>query len=144
MIALILAASLFGLGYAPGLEVEVIKVVDGDTMRVHILNRPDCPPIFCRNIPVRFLGIDTPEIRGKCHAEKILATKAREFVRKLVEGAEEIRLREVSRGKFFRLLARPFVKTKAGEWVDIVQELIDARLGRPYEGGRREPWCPPS
>ncbi len=42
---------------------------------------------------VRLAGVDTPEIRGECQAEKDLAVRARDFVRATV-GAQ-VRLTDV-------------------------------------------------
>jgi micrococcal nuclease len=56
------------------------------------------------NIPIRVNRIDTPEIRGKCDYEKQLATKAREFTKAfLTDGV--IELRDIRRGKYFRIAA---------------------------------------
>ena len=51
---------------------KVISVYDGDTFRVSI---KIYPPIVGENIAIRVNGIDTPEIRGKCPSEKVLAIK---------------------------------------------------------------------
>ena len=49
-------------------------------------------------------GIDTPEIRGKCQYEKDLALKARDFVRVKLANAKEIKLTNLQRGKYFRIV----------------------------------------
>ena len=58
---------------------------DGDTCKFTI---PGVHPLLGEKIPVRFRGIDTPEIRGKCQAEKDRAVLARDFLRRLLEGAK--------------------------------------------------------
>ena len=65
---------------------------DGDTFRVDI---PDVHPIIGQNIPIRLRGVDTPEIRGRCDEEKVLAIKARDFVRDLLANAESIVLQNI-------------------------------------------------
>ena len=57
---------------------KIISVYDGDTFRADIRGLPD---IIGKNIAIRILGIDTPEIKGKCEEEKIVAIKARDFSR---------------------------------------------------------------
>ena len=54
-------------------------------------------------------GIDTPEIRGKCQYEKNLALDARDFVRNKLADAKEIKLTNLQRGKYFRVVANVLV-----------------------------------
>ena len=51
---------------------RIISVYDGDTFRVDIDELSD---IVGKNIAIRILGIDTPEIRGQCEKEKQLTIK---------------------------------------------------------------------
>ena len=81
---------------------KVISVYDGDTFRVNI---DSLPPIVGKNIPIRVNGVDTPEIRGKCQYEKDLALEARDFVRAKLANAKEIKLTNLQRGKYFRVVA---------------------------------------
>ena len=85
---------------------------------------------------VRVAGVDTPEIRGKCQAEKDKAVRARDFVRATV-GAR-VQLTDVRHGKYAG-------RVVADVWVDgrkLSELLIAENLGRPYHGGRRQGWCP--
>jgi len=63
------------------------------------------PAVFGDDINIRVAGVDTPEIRGKCPAEKALAIEARDRVRELLTNAKTIDLLNVERGKYFRLVA---------------------------------------
>lgn len=56
-------------------------------------------------LPQRVRGVDTPEIRGRCEAEKTKAREARDYVAGLLAAAQQIELRNVARGKYFRLVA---------------------------------------
>ena len=76
---------------------------DGDTCRFDI---PNVHPFFGENIPIRFAGIDTPDLRGKCDQEKQLAVKARDLVQTTLEQAHSITLKNAKRGKYFRIVAR--------------------------------------
>ena len=112
---------------------KVISVYDGDTFRVDINS---LPPIVGKNIPIRVNGVDTPEIRGKCQYEKNLALKARDFVRDKLSNAKEIKLTNLQRGKYFRVVANVLV-----DGVSLEQELLDNKLAYRYDGGKKLSWC---
>ena len=112
---------------------KVISVYDGDTFRVNIAS---LPPIVGKNIPIRVNGVDTPEIRGKCQYEKNLALKARDFVRGKLANAKEIKLTNLQRGKYFRVVANVLV-----DGVSLEQELLDNELAYEYSGGKKSSWC---
>jgi len=112
---------------------KVISVYDGDTFRVNI---DSLPPIVGKNIRIRVNGIDTPEIRGKCLYEKNLALKARDFVRAKLANAKEIKLTNLQRGKYFRVVANVVV-----DGVSLEQELLDNNLAYEYSGGKKLSWC---
>ena len=112
---------------------KVISVYDGDTFRVNIAS---LPPIVGKNIPIRVNGVDTPEIRGKCQYEKNLALKARDFVRGKLANAKEIKLTNLQRGKYFRVVANVLV-----DGVSLERELLDNKLAYKYTGGKKLSWC---
>jgi len=112
---------------------KVISVYDGDTFRVNIAS---LPPIVGKNIAIRVNGVDTPEIRGKCQYEKNLALKARDFVRDRLANAKEIKLTNLQRGKYFRVVANVLV-----DGVSLEQELLDNELAYEYSGGKKLNWC---
>ncbi|TDJ52194.1 MAG: hypothetical protein E2O42_00395 [Nitrospina sp.] len=112
---------------------KVVKVYYGDTITVEAYPWPGLEA----KVSVRIDGVDTPEIRGKCDAEKQKAIEAREFVKGLVLG-ETIFLQNVKHGKYAgRVVAD--VKLEGGG--SLAQKIIDRGLGREYHGGRREGWC---
>jgi len=112
---------------------KVISVYDGDTFRVNI---DSLPPIVGKNIAIRVNGVDTPEIRGKCQYEKNLALKARDFVRNRLANAKEIKLTNLQRGKYFRVVANVVV-----DGVSLERELLDNELAYEYSGGKKFSWC---
>jgi endonuclease YncB( thermonuclease family) len=112
---------------------KVINVYDGDTFRVNI---DSLPPIVGKNIAIRVNGVDTPEIRGKCQYEKNLALKARDFVRDRLANAKEIKLTNLQRGKYFRVVANVLV-----DGVSLERELLDNELAYEYSGGKKFSWC---
>lgn len=111
---------------------KVLRVYDGDTFYVNLKNLPD---VFGKNIGIRIFGIDTPEIRGGTIVTKAMAQKAKSFLESYLLNPGNIELREVKRGKYFRLVARVYVD---GE--DIGQLLLDNDLAIPYFGGTKHKW----
>ncbi len=113
---------------------KVIKVYDGDTFTVEAYPWPGLEA----KASVRVNGVDTPEIRCKCEAEKQKAIEAREFVKWLILG-EVVFLQNVKHGKYAgRVVAD--VKLEGGG--NLADKIIDQGLGREYHGGARKGWCP--
>ena len=112
---------------------KIISVYDGDTFRVNI---DSLPPLIGKNIPVRLEGVDTPEINGKCQYEKDLALKARDFVRRKLLNATEIKLNDLQRGKYFRIVAKVYI-----DGVSLEEELLQNGLAYQYDGGKKSSWC---
>ncbi len=119
----------------PGpVPARVLVVVDGDTVivRARIWLGQEV------ETRVRLRGVDAPEIKGKCEAERRLAARARDFaIQKMGDG--RILLVDVEYGKY---AGRVVARIRAADGEDLAQALIKADLGRPYSGGRRESWCP--
>lgn len=111
----------------------IISVYDGDTFRTNI---PAYSKIVGRNIPIRIANIDTPEIKGKCKYEKKLAIKARNFTKKHLNSALKIRLNNIKRGKYFRIIANVKVDDQ-----DLGDMLLSEGLAYRYYGGRKKSWC---
>ncbi len=132
---IVMLAALPNVGLAadaiPGpISARVVSVYDGDTFTV---DAEPWPGVTLRTA-ARVNGVDTPEIRGKCQAEKDLAIQARDFVRGKV--GERVRIANVKHGKYAgRVVTDVLV---GGE--KLSDMLIAEGLGRPYQGGRRENW----
>jgi micrococcal nuclease len=112
---------------------EVTSIYDADTFRANI---PGWPSVVGKRISIRVNGVDAPEIRGKCAREKAGARAAKQHTVAMLRGARSIELRNIRRGKYFRLLADVYTDGK-----NLAQSLIQAGLARPYHGGRRKGWC---
>lgn len=115
-------------------NVQYVKNYDGDTVTFNI---PEYPDIIGNNISIRVDGIDTPEIRGKCENEKVLAKELKALVGCILSNAKTINLIAPQRGKYFRIVA------------DIQYDnisLTDTLLALPYvyeyDGGTKtNHWC---
>lgn len=121
---LLTGASLIAawLHWQPG-PLQVCRAVDGDT-------------IHCGEQRVRVLGLDAPELRGRCEAERRLAQAATERLSGLLEAG--VRLETSGQDRFGRALA--VVRDPRGE--DVAEVLIREGLARAYDGrGPREGWC---
>ena len=89
---------------------RVGTVIDGDSFKVDIDSWPE---IAGKGITVRINGIDTPELRGKCEAEKQLARKAKQFAVEALRSAKVVELRNMKRGKYFRIVADVYLDNKS-------------------------------
>lgn len=112
---------------------RIINVYDGDTFRVDINELSD---IVGKNIAIRINGIDTPEIKGKCPKENKLAIRARDFTRAFLKKDSIIKLSNLKRDKYFRLLADVYVD---GESLGLA--LLKNGLAVKYSGKRKSSWC---
>ena len=107
---------------------------DGDTIRFDL---PRYPPIAGKDIRVRVNGIDTPEIKGRCEKEKYDAKQAQQMVADILKDAEQIDLKSMERGKYFRIAADVIVDGES-----LGDMLIEAGVAVRYSGGKKtKNWC---
>jgi micrococcal nuclease len=115
----------------------VLGAIDGDTLKVHLPGLP----MELQPMKVRVRGIDTPEIRGKCAAEKQAAHKATALTRFLIAQAKSqkkpIVFSEIGWDKYGGRLDA--LVTIDGQ--SLGATLISAGLARAYDGGKRLGWC---
>jgi len=111
---------------------RVVSVYDGDTIRVDIEN---IHSIIGNNIGIRINGIDTPEMRDKRPQVKLKAIKARDYLRQLINKAEQIELRNIQRGKYFRIAGDLYL-----DGVNVSSLMMNKGLAKPYWGGRKSKW----
>jgi endonuclease YncB( thermonuclease family) len=120
-----------GSGVEPANILNVNKVhnvYDGDTFRAYFGNNE-------HHEPIRIKGVDTPEIKGACGAEKQMAIQARDFLRATLRNAKSIQLESPSRDKYQRVLARVIVDGN-----DLANMIVQGGHGRVWRG-KREKWC---
>ncbi|MBD3612534.1 MAG: thermonuclease family protein [Hydrogenovibrio crunogenus] len=75
-------------------------------------------------------------MRGKCQKEKELARQAKQITVQTLRSAKTIELRNIQRGKYFRLVADVYTDDKS-----LADELIKRKLAVPYDGGIKINWC---
>lgn len=119
MIELIFGGMIYG--------ATLLGCYDGDTCRININNTPT----FVATQSLRFNGFDTPELRGKCGREKLLAKRAKEVTLKYMQSNPRLVVSD-KRDKYGRLIV---------DAPDLAEQLISDGLARPYDGGKREGWC---
>ena len=118
--------------YKDVLVYNVTKVYDGDTITVNISGYPD---ILGKKIGIRINGIDTPEIRDKDPIIKAFAKTVRDYLRKKVDNAKRIELKNIDRGKYFRIVADVYL-----DGVSVKADLIERGYAKPYDGGTKNIW----
>jgi len=135
---LCLVVSMLGGAAAAGIvagpvEVEVVRVIDGDTF----VAAARIWPGHVVTVSVRVRGIDAPEMRSRCKAEKAAARRARAALARLL-GDGPARISNIGGGKYHgRVLAD--VETAQGR--DVAPAMLHLGLARAYDGKRRQPMC---
>lgn len=135
ILALALAALLLP---APALACDwaITGVYDGDTLIADV----PCLPEPLRRVAIRVVGVDTPESgsRAECDYERDLAARATALTEALVMRSGPVELEFTG---WDRWGGRADAVVRVGG-KDLAAALIAAGVGRPYDGGKRGPWCP--
>ncbi len=110
------------------------RVIDGDTIKVPMTAVVGIPPI----VSVRFLGVNAPEIHGKCDKEKQLAQAAKAYVTQRLKAAKSVTITFVQWDKYARVDAKVSL-----DGVDLATDLVKNGYAVAYSGGARDPmfWC---
>jgi micrococcal nuclease len=111
-----------------------VRNYDGDTITFDL---PGLHPIIGEKISIRVNGIDTPEINGKCEKEKYGAQQAKNMVAGILKDSKKITLRNMERGKYFRIAADVIVDGES-----LAGMLVEAGMAISYSGGKKIfDWC---
>lgn len=131
---LIIASKALASNYGNIVISRVTNVYDGDTFRVDI---DQWPALIGKNAPIRINNIDTPELRAKCPYEKQLALLAKRFTQDKLQHANVIELKNLNRGKYFRITADVFIDGES-----LADGLLAAGFAKVYSGKtKKRSWC---
>jgi len=112
-------------------KVNIVKVVDGDTVDVDI----DLGfGMSYKKQRVRMLGIDTPESRTRDLVEKKFGKASKAHLKSLLE-VGDVELVSHDKGKFGRILGDLFIGSSE---VSVNQQMINDHHAVPYTGGNKE------
>ena len=126
---------------------EYVKNYDGDTVTFNLPDLADIDldetyAIFWKKARIRVAGLDTPEVRTRCKSEKVLGKQAKALVKEILSDAEHITLRNVKRGKYFRIVADIIINPGEPTETNLKDILFDSGLAVPYDGGKKtKNWC---
>jgi micrococcal nuclease len=113
-------------------SIEVLKIVDGDTIDAEI----DLGFDVKIKKRIRFMGINAPETRTRDADEKVKGLAAKERVKGLLEDATSITVKSHGVGKFGRCLGE-LTLTQAGKEINLNELLISEGHATEYFGGKR-------
>jgi endonuclease YncB( thermonuclease family) len=112
---------------------DVLRVVDGDTIevRAHIWLGQAVETL------VRLYGLDTPELKGKCPAERTAARRAKALLEEKLADRQVV-LRDI---RFEKYAGRVMSRVETTDGQDMSHAMIADGAGRSYNGHRRGSWC---
>ena len=118
-------------------KIKLDRVVDGDTIDADI----DLGFDIKVKKRIRFMGINAPESRTKDLEEKAKGLAAKDRVKQLLEGCENITLKSHGIGKFGRCLGEIFLDMVDGSEKLTLESLNELLIkeghATEYHGGKR-------
>ena len=118
-------------------KISPLKIVDGDTIDAEI----DIGFDIKVKKRVRFMGINAPESRTKDLEEKARGLAAKDRVKQLLDGCENITLKSYGVGKFGRCLGEIFLDKVDGQEKITLENLNELLIkeghAKEYHGGKR-------
>lgn len=114
-------------------EALVVRVIDGDTFEADARVWPG----HTVRVAVRIRGVDAPEMRSRCAAEKRAALRAREALVRLI-GERPVRVSNVGGDKYY---GRVLADVTNADGVGVAPALLGLAVVRVYDGGARVPFC---
>jgi endonuclease YncB( thermonuclease family) len=123
------AAKLF---HGP-VEANVIAIIDGDTFLAEALVWPG----HSVRVNIRIRGIDAPEMKARCDAERTAAIRARDALSLMLAG-QPISISNIAGAKYY---GRVLADVTAADGTAIAAALLGESLVRSYDGGKRGGWC---
>jgi micrococcal nuclease len=133
-VSFFLASSVSGAELVAGpVEARVLRVIDGDTFEAEALVWPG----HRVRVAVRIRGVDAPELRSRCVAERHAGAHAKDALERLI-GGRIVTISQVGGGKYY---GRVLADATNAEGLPIADTLLKRGVVRPYGGGKRVPFC---
>ena len=120
---------------AMAVPATVVKIIDGDTFIGKVALSDN---INVMTISIRLRNVDTPEIHGECEDEIKRALDAKRRLAELIPEGTVAEIDNVTNDKYQGRIDANVYDSKHR---DVGKILIKEKLGRPYSGGKRLPWC---
>ena len=118
-------------------NIKLDRVIDGDTIDAYI----DLGFDVSVKKRIRFVGINTPESRTRDLEEKARGLAAKDRVKALLEGCDNIKLNSHGVGKYGRCLGEIMLDVVDGQekltLVSLNELLISEKHAVEYHGGKR-------
>lgn len=110
---------------------RLVEVRDGDTVTLRVTAGP------ITGIKIRLLGLDAPEARSGCPAERALAARATQRLKEVVS-----RRVRIASALEFDVYGRVLAALHDRDGRDVAAVLVAEGLARPLrDGEKRRPWC---
>jgi endonuclease YncB( thermonuclease family) len=111
----------------------VLSVLDGDTFLAEAHVWPGQYVV----VNVRVRGIDAPEMKSRCAAERQAAEAARDLLSGLLAPGT-VSISNIGSAKYY---GRVLADVVTGDGKVVARMLLDRGAVRPYRGGKRGGWC---
>ena len=132
LLLLLLLCGFDAVAFTGTYRAEIIRVIDGDTIEARIFIFPQLEAVY----KVRLANIDTPELNGKCLAEKQRAKQAKIYLEELLPPKSEVTLHIKHKlDSFGRIVAQLHHETQGS-----ISELLLKNNHAILYGDTRE-WC---
>lgn len=131
---LLLLGAVWLSSSAYAVPATVDYIFDGDTFSAGVNIAPD----IVIAVRVRLINVDTPEMNGACADEIRRANIAKNRLEDLLPVGEIVDLQNVKDDKY---LGRIDANVILPDGRDVGDVLVAEGLARPYNGGKRKPWC---
>lgn len=125
----VVAAEIF----AGPVEARVLRIIDGDTF----LAEAQVWPGHNVRTAVRIRGIDAPEMRSSCQAEKKAARRSRAVLARLI-GDGPVMISAIGGAKYY---GRVLADVADANGRPVAARMLGLGMARPYHGGKREAFC---
>ena len=116
--------------------VEIVRVVDGDTVDVNI----DLGfGVWLRKERVRLYGIDTPESRTRDLEEKKYGLFAKEYLKEMLGKKSTLRTRKDGKGKYGRVLGEFIVyDSETDSYRSVNTMMVEKHIAVAYFGQSKD------